>query len=64
MMLVILKKKIKGAVGLTFILWWSSGLWQLANRLEGACWSSEGRQDFRQRSVGDYTPVDFLVVLL
>jgi hypothetical protein len=42
--------------GLTFILWWSGGLWQHANRLVGACWSMR-RYDFRQRYAGDFSPV-------
>jgi hypothetical protein len=46
-------------VGLTFILWWSSELWQDANRLVGACWSVR-RADFRQRFAGDYSPIDGL----
>jgi hypothetical protein len=51
----------EGCSGLTFILWWSSGLWQIANRLDGAWWSVR-RDDFRQRFVGDYSPVVVLVV--
>jgi hypothetical protein len=50
-------------LGLTFILWWSSRLWQDANRLVGACWS-EMRADFRQRFAGDYSPVDSWVELV
>jgi hypothetical protein len=48
---------------LTFILWRSSGLWQDANRLVGACWS-EMRADFRQRFSGDCSPVDSCVELV
>jgi hypothetical protein len=50
-------------LGLTLILWWSSGLRQDANRLVGACWS-EIRSDFRQRFAGDYSPVDDSVELV
>jgi hypothetical protein len=47
-------------IGLTFLLWWSSELWQDANRLARACWSVR-RADFRQRFAGDYSPVGGLV---
>ena len=46
---------------LTFILWGSSWLWLLANRLDGACWSVR-RSDISQRFVGDYSPVVVLLV--
>lgn len=49
----------EGCSGPTFILWWSSGLWQFTNRL-GAYWSVR-RDGFRQRFTGDYSPVVVLV---
>ena len=52
----------EGCSGPTFILRWSGGLWQLANRLE-AYWSMR-RDDFRQRFAGDYSPVVVFVVWL
>ena len=48
-------------IGLTFILWWSSELWQDANRLARACWSVR-RADFRGRFAGDYSPVGGFVL--
>ena len=44
-------------IGLTFILWGSSRLWQDANRLVGACWSVYGA-DYRQLFAGACSAVD------
>ena len=48
--------------GLTFILWWSGRLHQLASRRDQACWWSVRRDDSRQGCGADYAPIQYAVL--